>query len=106
MTDARGRITRWVYGANGDPTCEILPPSTATTCTADPSDTVNYVENSNGQLANVTMPPNNDSVSRGTTYYTYYADGLVKDVSSPAFGVTIVTKYSDLSYDALACARQ
>ncbi|HEX9411374.1 MAG TPA: RHS repeat-associated core domain-containing protein [Actinomycetota bacterium] len=103
MTDARGNLTRWVYGPSGDLTCEILPPSSATTCTADPSHTISYTEYGTGQVHTVTAPPNNDAGTQGTTTYTYYADGMVQDITrpGPAVGTTTLTKYSDVSFDSL-----
>jgi RHS repeat-associated protein len=103
ITDARGKITRFVYDGTGNLQCRILPPSTATTCPADPQRTINYSEYSTGQLLSVITPNDGASNPGGTTTYTYWPDGMVKTITRPRPGGTVdpVTSYSDVSYDSL-----
>jgi RHS repeat-associated protein len=106
VTDARGKVTRYVYDVFGNLQCEILPtaPAGSSTCAADLKQKISYTEYSNGQVHTVITPPNDGtSTQGGMTTYTYYADGTVKDVTrpGPAAGTTTFTTYSDISYDSV-----
>lgn len=84
VTDARGKVYRFEYDAQGNPQCEILPTTSTTTCSATaPKDKIVFAYDPVTNLLTGVTDQNGH-----TTTYAYYPSGdakfgLLKSVSTP-----------------------